>query len=190
MTKLIGFVLWAGSLLSAALFGLAIYAGEFSGTEGFSGYFIGIIVSLILCGIGRRIFNIPKSLVEKKGLLPAILSRINCPRFYWSIVWYAVLVFTADRVVRVLTTSFEEGLLGGIVGLFLCGVAHYILRRTCPRCGADLTSDGTGDYGAYETTIGDSYYETTQKYSEYCHCPRCGRKVSIRQKRTVGKGSW
>ena len=190
MTKLIGFILWAGSLLSAAALGATAYFDLEVGVGLSASYIVGIAVSLILCGIGRRIFNIPKALVEKKGLLPAILTRINCPRFYWSIAWYALLVFTAGRAILALTTSFEEGVLGGILGAVLCAIAFYVLRRTCPRCGAGLTGDGTGDYGPCETYVGSSSAETTQRYSEYYHCPRCGRRVSIRQKRTVAKTSW
>ena len=183
MSKLLGLLLWVGGFLGG-FWCWGTYFGDSSGLIPVS-YLVFMVALLLLSGIGRRIFGIKKHVIENKGLVNAILSRIHCMRFYCSIVWYAALAF-ASHYIRWID---EDGsFIRLIIALPVCLVAFIFVRHSCPRCGVRLSWDGDED----DTTINVKYDDSsrsataTQGYTEHYHCPRCGRRVRIRRKKTVG----
>lgn len=147
-----------------------------------------MVLALLCSGIGRRIFHIKKTVVEQKGLFPAVLSRINCMRFYCSIVWYTALMF-AVFYFDLVGSGKEGSLIRFGIAPLVCMASFFFVTRSCPSCGVRLSWDGDED----DTTINvkyDKYSDSVtakQGYTEHYHCPRCGRKVRIRGEKTVGQ---
>jgi ribosomal protein L37E len=195
MRKVLGFLLWFGAAIAAAMYG-----GEYFGSTGsyIGGTFVTVPVSnlvvmvilLLISGIGRRVFYINNSLVDRVGLVPAILSRINCMRFYWSIAWYSAIAYAVYRF-KVLADEGEGILMFGIACL-LCFIAFQIVRRSCPRCGHRLSWAGDEDDSTVTVEYEESIDSITAKqgYTEHYYCRRCGKRVFIRGKRTVGQISF
>ena len=185
MSKLIGLLLWLGGFLGGFLC-WGSYVGDNTGKISVS-YLIFMAVLLLLSGIGRRIFGLNKAVIEKRGIMNAILSRIHCLRFYFSIIWYTALAY-ASFCLKVVADE-GEGILRFGLACLVCLVVFFFVRRTCPRCGVKLSWDGDED----DTTINVKYDDTSnsitakQGYTEHYHCRRCGRRVRIRKTKTVGQ---
>lgn len=174
LRKLLGILLWIGGLGFALL--CLGGTGSFSDDAGMTKAIlnaIGATILFMVSGIGRRIFHIKKEVVEENGVLPAILSRINCKRLYLSIFMYAALAFPSIVVSdNRLGSSMEDWM--AVVSLAVCVIFFFFVRRTCPRCGYKLTYDGA-EYGdkAEWSTEGNSRV-AKRDYTKRYHCSRCG----------------
>ncbi|MBO5111648.1 MAG: hypothetical protein J6D21_13150 [Clostridia bacterium] len=186
MRKLVGLLLWVGSF-AAAFYCFGIYFGTMEYETPQIGYLVGMTVLLLLSGIGRRVFHIKKALVERKGLLGAVLSRINCMRFYFSVVMYTALAFVVYFIQRMNTIpgTNGDGIKAAIAG-FVVLVFFFANRLTCRKCGYSLKHDGDTASNEIELTWYSDSVSGSQKVTEYYHCPRCGAQVKMHSKRDVG----
>lgn len=183
MRRFLSLLAWIGLLLAGALCFITVPTLQSNRDEAgmITNCVIGALL-LLLSGIARRAFGIKKHVVESRGLWPAILSRINCARFYWSIFYYgamAVMVFFLSR---------QEGdgdMVKGLIALAVTGFLFVVMRYTCPRCGVGLRHDGDtlSEDGELEF-YSDQAIESHEKTSYY-HCPRCGRKVRMKSKQAT-----
>ena len=182
MRRFLGLLLWVGALAFGVLCMTSITVPN--STEALMtqiSYGAGAVISFLLSGIGRRIFFINKEVVEEKGLRSAIVSRINCKRFYLSIVMYGALVHT----IYVMTTNGE--MVYWVIGALVTLLFFFFVRRTCPRCGHGLTFDDA-QYGdkAEWSQEGDQIV-AKRDYTQYYHCPRCGKKMRFTKKRETAR---
>lgn len=179
-------MLWIGGP-AFALFSVGQMLNERS-VESLKTSAILILVSLVLSGIGRRLFHIRRELVESVGLIPAIVSRINCGRFYWSIFFYGCVSFAVYGLVMFNNANGDEEtkwILLTLLGIAASYFFFLIVRHTCPRCGRLLTHDNDAYDDTIEWTVYDNSAYAERGLTEYWHCPRCGKPVRLRSKRTV-----
>ena len=182
MRKVLGLLLWIGACAFGFLCMVSISSTSSDNEEMMRiSYAVGMAVSYLASGIGRRIFHIKQEVVDNKGLGAAIVSRINCKRFYLSIIMYAALAYT----LFVMLTDGE--MVYWVVGALVFLLFFYFVRRTCPSCGHGLTYDDA-QYGdkAEWSQEGDNIV-AKRDYTKFYHCPRCGRKMSFTKKRETAR---
>lgn len=141
----------------------------------------GVVGALLLLfsGVCRRVFGIRKELIEAKGFWPAVLTRVNCMRFYWSIPLYASVAIAMYFLGR---QQGDADMFKGLGMLFVIAVFYAIVRHSCPRCGYRLTHDGDSYGREIEIEFYDDHASGSQEKTSHYHCPRCGRVVRMKSK--------
>ena len=188
MLKLIGFLIWWGSFFGGVATSVLGFmrVSDMSDGSPLPLLIIGGILFLI-SGMGRRIFHISENAINKSGMAGAILSRINCKRTYASIFYYAILLATVYSVVYVSLGGGHILYLGlTILGAGAVAGVNDWMKHTCSRCGSGLVHDYE-DYDDTEHVTVSSNSVSSYRYSTgYYHCPRCGKKSTIRVKHNTG----
>lgn len=182
MRKILGLLLWVGAFAFGLLCMVNISTTSSTNQDMMRlSYAVGTAVSFLVSGIGRRIFHIKKAVVENKGLGAAILSRINCKRFYLSVIMYGALAF----IFLVMCNDGE--MLHWVIGLIVFIFFFMMVRRTCPRCGHGLTYDDA-EYGDKpEWSMDGDSLVAKRDYTEHYHCPRCGKVMHFTKKRETAR---
>lgn len=184
MRKFLFLILWPASFLAALYCFFTIFTGDLE----VSAYVIALPLLLLLSGFSRRMFHVSKELVEENGLRYAILSRLLCRRFFWSIFLYGAVtaaVYFFNRMSNIVGTNGD-----GLKAILCVSVAFFfflIVRRTCPKCGHKMTFDNESDgkYGEFHWNSDSKTVSATKEVTENFHCPRCGTQVKIRAKRHI-----
>lgn len=178
--SLIGWVLF-GVIGAFSMLYMFTEVGQIRGSDYTPAISYGVygVILMLLSGLCRRIFGIRKELVQKKGLWPAILTRLNCMRFYWSIFLYASIAVTLFFMGR----QKDDTDMFIAIGMLIVDMVFFtIVRHSCPRCGHSLSHDGDSYGREIEIEFYDDHASGSQEKTSHYHCPRCGRVVRMRSK--------
>lgn len=182
MRKFLSFLVWVICGLSGiyCLFCILAYSNTYDDSKMITYAVFGGVL-LLISGIFRRVFGIRKVVVEQKGLWPAIASRINCKRFYFSVPFYtviSVMMFFFGR-------QAEGDLLKFFILLPVAFLLYLFIRHSCPRCGVSLKHDRDSYNDKVELKFYDDEAIKSKEKTSHFHCPRCGRKITMTKMEVV-----